>query len=59
MQTILPTEAGEQHWNSIALSAVKQVITVETQTASTLASYDDQGSSSREQSNGDDHPFPV
>jgi hypothetical protein len=32
---------------------------VETQTVSTTASHDEQGSSSREHPNGDDDPFPV
>jgi hypothetical protein len=35
------------------------VITVKIQMVSNLASHDDQGSSSREQANGDDDPFPV
>src|SRR5215471_12040977 len=39
---MLPTEAGEQHWNSIALSAAKQMTTVETQTTSYYAAHDDQ-----------------
>ena len=40
-------------------STAERVITIETQTAATAASYDDQGGSSREHPNSDDHPFPV
>jgi hypothetical protein len=39
---MVPTDAGEQHWHSIASSAAKQVITVATQPASITASHDDQ-----------------
>jgi hypothetical protein len=56
---MLPKEAGEQNWNLIAPSAATRVTFVKTQTASTTAAHDDQGSSSREQPNGNDHPFPV
>jgi len=59
MQPMLPTEAGEQHWNSIALSAAKQVTTVATQPASITASHDDQVRSSRGKPHGYHHPFPV
>jgi len=48
---MLPKEAGEQHGNLIAPSAAPRVTTVETQTASTTASHNDQGRSSREQPN--------
>ena len=56
---MLPKEAGEQHWNLIAPSAATRVTTVETQTASTTASHNDQGRSSREQPNCYHYPFPV
>ena len=40
-------------------SAAMRVITVETQTAATTASHNDQGRSSREQPNCYHYPFPV
>ncbi len=54
-----PLKQERKTWDILSLASATRVITVERRPLPTLPLNGDQRTSSREQPNGDDHPFPV